>query len=1259
MATGSRFTFADLQNPLFLHPSDGPTSISVAKLQGASDYRSWRRSMEIQLMSKRKLGFVDGSVVKSTTDVTDATQWETCNNMVISWLHNNISDSVKRSILFINLASEVWKQLERRFMLTNGSRKYKLSKDLFSLRQNELSVADYYTAMSTLWEEIDSMTVLPRVAVNSVEVTALLSAIESMRDESRLFLFLNGLNEVYGAQRSQLLMLSPLPTVEVACAALQQEESQRDALNLSIVPDTEMSAMYSNTKSIPEKTFVCTACGMKGHSSSRCWTVVGYPKWHYKHNKSGLKGGASNSGTGSSQWNNGKVKMANVAQVTSENNDQSMTFTTAQLQHLLSMMPGNKDTTDDDESPFSGMIDSKAGGAHSGKWIIDSGASDHMTATLNILENVRHAPLNFTIKLPTGAKVLITHIGDLVLENGLKMLNVLHVPDFNHNLLSIHKLAKDNGCNVTFHADKCLILDSASKRLRGMGEINNGLYYLTQIGSISHKAQCLQVQSTKHSDQLRLWHQRLGHTPPQKLQLISGIKNQLQGEDLVCVTCPMAKFTRLPFPQSNSQAKERFELVHIDTWGPYKVLSRKKYRYFLTIVDDFSRVTWAYLLEHKSDYLCTITAFLNYVRNHFTTSIKIIRSDNALEFNDKSCKEFYNNNGILHQTSCVYKPQQNARVERKHRQILEVARALKFQSGLPIAYWGECVLTAVYIINRIPTIALQNKIPYEVLLESPVDYEEIKVFGCLAFSANTATKGDKFQPRGIPCVFLGYPPLKKGFRLLSLITNEMFVSRDVKFNEKVFPFNDKFKDTYMEPVPEPVLLDNSKPIQDDDIFCEEIQNEDAEHDVGDEREGDAQNSEEPVLRRSTRQVKHPTWMSDYVTNANANAVTTQEVQPQFCCFLSTLEKAVDPVTYKEAVKKQCWIDAMNAELEALEANNTWDIVDLPEDKHVIGSKWVYKTKYNPDGSIERYKSRLVILGNKQVHGIDFTETFAPVAKLSTVRALLAVAAMQNWVVCQMDVSNAFLNGDLDEVVYMKMPPGYEGMGSRIPSVNMVTPITTNTHKVCRLKKALYGLRQASRQWFAKLSHTLKQMNYVQSKADYSLFSFTKGNNITVILVYVDDILISGDSDNDMTELKRVLSQNFHMRDMGTPRYFLGLEIDRSSSGFFVSQRKYTTDLLKEYGMSNVTPMKLPMDVHLKLTPHKGDLLADPTPYQRLVGKLIYLTITRPDIAFSVHILTQLMQQPTTTHMQAGKRLLRYLAGNVGQGILLASTSTAQ
>lgn len=185
------------------------------------------------------------------------------------------------------------------------------------------------------------------------------------------------------------------------------------------------------------------------------------------------------------------------------------------------------------------------------------------------------------------------------------------------------------------------------------------------------------------------------------------------------------------------------------------------------------------------------------------------------------------------------------------------------------------------------------------------------------------------------------------------------------------------------------------------------------------------------------------------------------------------------------------------------------------------------------------------------------------------------------------------------------------------------------------------------------------MNYAQSKADYSLFSYTRDKYITVVLIYVDEILISGDSLTDIAALKSLLCRSFHMKDMGTPRYFLGLEIDRSNSGFFVSQRKYTTDMLKEFGMQNVTHLKLPMDAALKLTPHKEEPLLEPTLYQRLVGKMIYLTITHPDIAFAVHILTQFMQQPTCVHLQAAKHVLRYLAGNPGMGVLFASNSATQ
>lgn len=261
-------------------------------------------------------------------------------------------------------------------------------------------------------------------------------------------------------------------------------------------------------------------------------------------------------------------------------------------------------------------------------------------------------------------------------------------------------------------------------------------------------------------------------------------------------------------------------------------------------------------------------------------------------------------------------------------------------------------------------------------------------------------------------------------------------------------------------------------------------------------------------------------------------------------------------------------------------------------KQSIGFKWLYKTKYNPDGSVERYKSRLVILGLWQIYGLDYAETFAPVAKMTTVRALLAVAAMQGWLTIKMDVTNPFLHGDLDEVVYMKFPQGYTGLGSRV-SVNQgePTPHTHTSSTVCRLNKSLYGLKQAPRQWFSKLSttlHAVYELHSIQSRLTiYSLFTKINAGNILLILIYVDDLLICGNCALDIQHLKSMLSTKFHMKDSGELRSFLGLEIDRSSNGIFVSQKKYTIDLLKAFGMLHVTPLKLPTGSHLKLTPHKA------------------------------------------------------------------------
>ena len=1267
MTTTGRFSFADMQNPLFLHPSDGPLSVSVSKLQGASDYRSWRRSFEIQLSSKRKLGFVNGIVTRSTADETQATQWDTCNDLVISWLHNNVSDNIRQSILFINSAYDVWKQLEKRFMLSNGSRKYKLTRDLFGLKQNKLKINDYFTTLSSLWEEIDSMNTLPAITTVASDVTTLLTTLETQKAESKLFQFLNGLDDNYSAIRSQLLLQNPLPTVDIAYAAIQQEESQSDVLTQS---EIELSAMYSQSH-LDNKVSSCHACGGKGHTSEKCWSVVGYPKWHHKYRKPVPRGSSS------SRWQNPKSNSpmrANNAQTCTENDKAEVTFTQQQLQQLLKLIPTNSvsngkgyETEDELENCFSGMVTCNMSSTDKDTWIIDSGASDHMTSSIDNLVNIQPAKSGLTIKLPTGDTTTITHIGDVRLKNGLVLQKVLYVPQFQNNLLSIHRLATDNKCVVNFKTDTCQVIDSITKVVKATGYLHNGLYYLTDKFHTLTPQSISANYGTSIHDLFTLWHHRLGHAPISKLKHIPLLQSIIKPSSQVCVTCPMSKFSKLPFDLSTSHAAAPFELVHIDTWGPYRVQTRGKYKYFLTVVDDCTRFTWVFLMPHKSDYLITMKMFYKYVATHFNKPVLNIRTDNAPEFADVQCKLFYAAEGTLHQTSCAGRPQQNARVERRHRTILEIARCLRFQAAMPLSFWGDCVMTAVYLLNRLPTPVLGNISPFQSLFDKSPEYNLIKIFGCLAFASNPAHTNDKFKPKGVPCVFLGYPVSKKGYKLLDLTTNTEFVSRDVKFTEHVFPFNSSSSDQYMHPTPVS-LPHQPQPVPNyDDIYLESTEQfQTPFHSTPNPtlESTPAQTPEHtpapspPPLRKSTREHKPPTWLNNYAVNssvANLQTVTDHQVPRTFHCFLATLTTTPDPTTFNQALQHNHWIEAMNEELQALEYNNTWAITTLPPGKKSIGCKWLFKTKYNPDGSIERYKSRLVILGCKQVYGVDYSETFAPVAKLTTLRALLAVTAIQEWHTVQMDVSNAFLNGDLEEQVYMKFPPGYTGLGSRITATSSVHAMTDF---VCKLLKSLYGLKQAPRQWFNKLSSLLLQLQYTQSQTDHSLFVKQTAISITLILVYVDDILICGNSLAEIQAIKDLLSTKFHMKDLGPVNYFLGLEISRSPAGFFVSQKKYTMELLEEYGVTNATPLKVPMDSHLKLTPTKGTILSNPHPYQRLVGKLIYLTVTRPDIAFPVHVLSQYMHQPTSVHMQTARRLLRYLVANPGQGILLATSSAA-
>ncbi|RVW29739.1 Retrovirus-related Pol polyprotein from transposon RE2 [Vitis vinifera] len=380
-------------------------------------------------------------------------------------------------------------------------------------------------------------------------------------------------------------------------------------------------------------------------------------------------------------------------------------------------------------------------------------------------------------------------------------------------------------------------------------------------------------------------------------------------------------------------------------------------------------------------------------------------------------------------------------------------------------------------------------------------------------------------------------------------------------------------------------------------------------------------------------------LRDFVTHtmvAESPSPATPSPQHPSAIILSN-----DPKSFKEAMKDVGWQKSMHEEIRALEENGTWTLEPLPKGKRALGSQWVYRTKYFSNSDIERLKSRLVVLGNHQEAGIDYHETFSPVAKMTTVCAFLAIAALKNWELHHMDVHNAFLHGDLEEEVYMKLPPGFE---------------RSDPNLVCRLRKSLYGLKQAPRCWFAKLVTALKGYGFLQAYSDYSLFTYTKGNVQINVLVYVDDLIISRNDSAALKTFKAYLSDCFKMKDLGVLKYFLGIEVARSSAGLFLCQRKYTLDIVSEAGLLGAKLCGFPIEQNHRLGLANGELLSNPESYRRLVGRLIYLAVTRPDLAYSVHILSQFMQEPRIEHWEAALRVVRYLKGTLGQGILLRADS---
>ncbi|GJR09729.1 retrovirus-related pol polyprotein from transposon TNT 1-94 [Tanacetum coccineum] len=431
--------------------------------------------------------------------------------------------------------------------------------------------------------------------------------------------------------------------------------------------------------------------------------------------------------------------------------------------------------------------------------------------------------------------------------------------------------------------------------------------------------------------------------------------------------------------------------------------------------------------------------------------------------------------------------------------------------------------------------------------------------------------------------------------------------------------------TFDETPPPP----KTSPLEDDELVEEEAIEVSKTKPIGNDLEDISLENNQIINIKESK--SHP--LENVIGNLNQRTLRSQaQEKSNFFCFISTIE----PKNINEALKDENWVMAMQEELNQFITNDVWELVPNPMDMTIIGTKWVYRNKLDENGVVTRNKARLVAQGYNQQEGIDYDETYAPVARLESIRILLAYACALDFKLYQMDVKSAFLNGVINEEVYVAQPPGF---------IDFAKP-----NYVYKLKKALYGLKQAPKAWYDRLKAFLIKHNYSMGMVDNTLFTKKKDSNIIIVQIYVDDIIFGSTCQEMCDDFAKIMHDEFEMSMMGELNFFLGLQIKQLNDGIFFNQSKYIKEMLKKFGLEDSKPMKTPMSTETKLTRDEEGESVDNTKYRGMIGSLLYLTASRPDIMFSVCLCARFQEDPKTSHLEAVKRIFRYIKGTMHLGL---------
>ncbi|KAI3668197.1 hypothetical protein L6452_43274 [Arctium lappa] len=830
-----------------------------------------------------------------------------------------------------------------------------------------------------------------------------------------------------------------------------------------------------------------------------------------------------------------------------------------------------------------------------------------------------------------------------VLSNGKTTFRrVAYVDGLKHNLLSISQLC-DKDYEVRFSKKACSVVNEKGKlALSGYRREN---VYVIDMDSTTTENLCFLSKAS--SDVNWLWHKRLSHLNFKTLsslsskELVSGLPHHSYAKESLCSACEKGKQTKASFKSKQvSSVTSPLQLLHMDLFGPVNIQSIAGKKYTLVIVDEFSCYTWVIFLRCKSDTPEELISFVKKMEVLNNLTVRSIRSDHGTEFKNSSLNNFFENKGIFHNFSSVRTPQQNGVAERRNRTIIEAARSMLSDSHLPTQFWVEGVNTACFTQNRSLIIKRFRKTAYELFHGRKPSISFLHIFGCQCFILNNRDQLGKFDPKADDGIFLGYSSISKAYRVFN--KRRQTVEETIHHSDPPAADDDPNiihstaeSTSWVSAEPLNTLLPSNLP------SSENLSDEPTQQLIADEPQTSS-SVNIPIVDPTSELSNHAPaqrWTKDHpidqILGDLEAGIQTRRSSGNICLFVNFLS-LIEPKKTDDALRDPNWVSAMQEELTEFSRNKVWNLVPRPSDKIVIGTKWVFRNKLDEHGTVTRNKARLVAQGYRQEEGIDYDETFAPVARLEAIRLFLAYAVYKDFIVYQMDVKSAFLNGKLNEEVYVEQPPGFYD--------------PKHPNYVYKLDMALYGLKQAPGAWYDTLSSFLISENFERGKIDNTLFFRKIKGHIILVQIYVDDIIFGSTNPSLCTRFAERMKKEYKMSMMGEVTYFLGLQIKQSDKGTFICQGKYVKDMLKKFDLTQTSAMKTPMAPPLTLNKDPSGKPVNVTAYRGMIGSLLYLTASRPDIMYSTCLYARYQSEPKESHLIAVKRIFRYLKGTPNLGL---------